>query len=124
MDKPRYVVRADRSDVQFIVATAAELSQRMHAEVFALVEANMRAMYIASSTWDAAEKREEFEYPTSRFLLAVRSLQPAGAATGRLLGFVMWRYDIDGTVPEDPTVRPGDDEVEVAYWYVPPLTQL
>ena len=35
-----------------------------------------------------------------------------------LQGFVMWRFDTDDTVPEDPYSLQGESDVEVAYWYV------
>lgn len=115
---------------QVILARAQELSQDMRECIFALLEANMRAMYEQVGIWDPDAKKAELQHRTSRFLLVfdnniqnpTRRRSPRNSAqAGRaqnLLGFVMWRYDVDDTNDDDLCADPGDDIVEVSYWYV------
>ncbi|WFD25668.1 N-terminal L-serine N(alpha)-acetyltransferase NatD [Malassezia nana] len=97
--------------------------------IFALLETNMRAMYEQVGTWDPHAKKGELQHRTSRFLLVfdknvqnrTRRRSPRNSAqAGRaqdLLGFVMWRYDVDETNNDDICADPGDDMVEVSYCY-------
>lgn len=113
---------------QVKVAKAQELSTDMHECIYALLESNMRAMYEQVGIWDPNAKRAELQHRTSRFLLVLdtNTDEPARRRTRRtnasdqiwdLLGFVMWRYDVDETNDDDICASPGDDIVEVTYWY-------
>lgn len=115
---------------QVVVAKARELSRDMHECIFALLESNMRDMYEQVGVWDPDAKRAELQHRTSRFLLALdtntkntaRRRSPRTGAntiqTQDLLGFIMWRYDVDETNDADICADPSDEIVEVTYWYV------
>lgn len=124
-----------REDVVVVVARATELSQNMHDQIFALFQANMEEMYEANGIWDVRSKRAELQHASSRYLLALPASDAEPASVARvcrrsarhmkgapdtptpLYGFIMWRFDTDDTVDGDPCADPGDDEVEVSYWY-------
>lgn len=113
----------------------------MHERIFELLEQNMKALYDETSSWDPWLKRDELLHPKSRFLLAFEDHENtltfqrvAQRRSGRfcekpqtqhtLQGFVMWRFDTDDTVPEDPYSLQGESDVEVAYWYVEMLEMM
>ena len=114
--------------VRLIVARATEISPLMHELIYELVQNNMKSMYEQLVGWDASAKRAELEHHSSRFLLALQgdadgsyrrlSRRRGMTSTPVLLGFVMFRYDTDETVADDPCADAGDDCVEVAYWQV------
>eukprot|EP00123_Amoebidium_parasiticum_P020962 comp59202_c0_seq1/m.47846 comp59202_c0_seq1/g.47846 ORF comp59202_c0_seq1/g.47846 comp59202_c0_seq1/m.47846 type:complete len:209 (-) comp59202_c0_seq1:255-881(-) len=72
--------------LQFLSASQADAATK--AEVFALLETNMRTFYEQTpSGWDAAGKQTELWEESARYLLMRRE--------GRLVGFVHFRYDLD-----------------------------
>lgn len=71
--------------------------------------------------WDSKAKRDELFDPASRFLTIVKhrttehntaNAMPASM----LMGFVMWRFDTEECMENDPCARVGEDEIAVAYW--------
>lgn len=99
----------------------------MKDQIYALLESNMRAMYETYSEWNAVEKRTELEDPVSRFLLVVpksydarttrRTTRHSATTVPPLLGYVMWRYETYDALAHDSVAVPGEDQMEVAYWY-------
>ncbi|WFD29214.1 hypothetical protein MSPP1_000220 [Malassezia sp. CBS 17886] len=107
--------------IQLVVARASELPADMYEQAYALFADNMQGMYERACVWDPAAKHAELGDSSSRYLLAVSGgdvrcakrqsprLRTPGAP--RLLGFAMWRFDVD------PLDNCGA-QVAVAYWCV------
>lgn len=129
IDPPSYVSPKNdlRRGIRVIIARPSELSFLMKDKIFQLLERNMRELYEENWTWDPRAKRAELENSTSRFLLATStSSQPTSvrrttrhsATEPTLMGFIMWRFEDYDAVADDVTCPPGEEFMEVAYWYV------
>ena len=108
------------SGMHMLVRRADELDAPLRAAVWRLFEDNMRPLYELEGSWEPDAKFEELMDPSSRYLLAVRGAEERQTSSvgEQLCGYVMWRFDLDDTMEDDPVAELGDERVEVAYWCV------
>ncbi|KAK0559310.1 hypothetical protein OC844_004487 [Tilletia horrida] len=101
----------------FFLGTAfhtSEIQDAVKDQVLALLRANMKDMYDQSRSihWNDDEKRADVDHEAARLLLAWDD-----SPTPALAGYVLFRFDVEEVDDDDPCVRRGQDEVEIAYCY-------
>lgn len=82
-------------------------------EIFDLFESNMRAHYDQADGWDAEEKQSELFHVDSRFLCLLEHMcddqhtdLESRTHHSSLVGFVMFRFDLEDCSRSDPLFRP------------------
>lgn len=90
-----------------LLAQSSTVRPSVRAAIFALFEQNMKSMYEDEGTWNRAEKEEELWHEDSRFLCLFDHGKEGSAAAeeDRLVGFIMFRFDTETCLANDPLLK-------------------